>query len=69
MASPIIQGEKLRGDAKTARIPVKIAPQSKDQILRKPSWIRAKFPGSAEVLELKKVLRNKALKTVCEEAA
>jgi lipoic acid synthetase len=69
MKSSVIQGEKLRGELKTARIPVKIAPQPKDQVLRKPAWIRAKFPGSAEVLELKKVLRDNKLNTVCEEAA
>lgn len=67
--SPVIQGQKLRGEAKTARIPVKIAPQPKDQLLRKPKWIRASFPGSPEVVELKKVLRENKLFTVCEEAA
>ncbi len=69
MKTPVIQGEKLRGELKTARIPVKIAPQPKDQVLRKPAWIRARFPGSPEVLALKKILRNKKLNTVCEEAA
>lgn len=65
---PIVQGQKQRGEAKTARIPVKVAPQPKDQILRKPKWIRASFPGSPEVVELKKVLRENKLFTVCEEA-
>lgn len=69
MSRSIVQGEKLRGDAKTARIPVKVVQQAKDQVLRKPAWIRAKFPGSAQVLELKKILRDKKLNTVCEEAA
>ncbi len=69
MNKSIVQGEKLRGEAKTARIPVKIKQQPKAQVLRKPAWIRAQFPGSAKVLELKKVLRDKNLKTVCEEAA
>jgi lipoic acid synthetase len=69
MKSSVIQGEKLRGDAKTARIPVKIAVQAKENILRKPAWIRARFPGSPEVIELKKILREKKLFTVCEEAA
>ncbi len=59
----------MRGEAKTARIPVKVAPQAADQILRKPKWIRASFPGSPEVVELKKVLRENKLFTVCEEAA
>ncbi len=69
MIRSVVQGEKLRGDAKTARIPVKVVQQAKDQVLRKPAWIRAKFPGSAQVLELKKILRDKKLNTVCEEAA
>jgi len=66
---PVVQGAKQRGEAKTARIPVKIAPQAHDKVLRKPKWIRASFPGSAEVVELKKVLRENKLFTVCEEAA
>ena len=69
MKNSLIQGEKLRGDAKTARIPVKIAVQAKQNILRKPAWIRARFPGSPEVLKLKKILRENQLFTVCEEAA
>ncbi|MEE9446889.1 MAG: lipoyl synthase, partial [Arenicellales bacterium] len=67
--SPVIQGEKLRGEAKTARIPVKIVPQPRDEVLRKPSWIRASFPGTPEVVALKKILRENKLHTVCEEAA
>ena len=69
MKTPIITGEKLRGDAKTARIPVKIAPQPREQRLRKPPWIRASFPGSKEVHALKQILRANSLNTVCEEAA
>jgi lipoic acid synthetase len=69
MKTSIVAGKKLRGDAKTARIPVKIVPQVKDNILRKPNWIRASFPGSSEVVELKKILRKNKLFTVCEEAA
>ncbi len=65
----VIQGQKLRGKEKMARIPVKIMPQSRDQLLRKPSWIRASFTGTTAVSELKKVLRSKGLHTVCEEAA
>ncbi len=51
-----------------ARIPVKIAPTSAEQRLRKPKWIRAKFPGGPEVTRLKKILRDNSLHTVCEEA-
>jgi len=60
-------GRKQRGEAKTARIPVKV--ETTGQPLRKPAWIRASFPGSPEVTRLKKILRNNQLNTVCEEAS
>ena len=63
----IIQGQKLRGEAKVARIPVKIEPNTR--ALRKPPWIRAKFPGTPKVRRLKNILREMKLHTVCEEAA
>lgn len=66
---PIIRGEKLRGAAKTARIPVKIIPQPRAERLRKPPWIRAAFSGTSKVADLKKVLREQGLHTICEEAA
>ncbi len=66
---PVVQGQKLRGAEKTARIPIKVEVRSKDQRLRKPKWIRASFPGTAVVLELKSILRENGLHTVCEEAA
>jgi lipoic acid synthetase len=65
--SRVIQGEKLRGAAKLARIPIKIEPTLRPP--RKPPWIRAISPASAEVARLKKILRENALHTVCEEAA
>ena len=61
-------GEKLRGAEKVARIPIKVAPIDPQQQLRKPAWIRAPFPGTPEVLRLKRVLRDHQLHTVCEEA-
>ena len=39
-------GEKLRGAAKMARIPIKIVPTQPDEYLRKPKWIRAEFTGT-----------------------
>jgi lipoic acid synthetase len=63
------RGEKLRGAEKIAHIPVKVAPTQAQERLRKPRWIRAKFPGSPEVLRLKKLLRENHLHTVCEEAS
>lgn len=67
--SPVQRGEKLRGAEKMARIPIKIAPTKPEERLRKPSWIRARFPGTPEVLRLKEILRENHLHTVCEEAS
>ena len=66
---PVVRGEKLRGAAKMVRLPVKVNPLSRDQMLRKPPWIRASYSGTKEVAELKKILRAGNLHTVCEEAA
>ncbi|BBP02691.1 lipoyl synthase [Sulfuriferula plumbiphila] len=55
-----------KGEAKTARIPIKIVPQER---LKMPPWIRAKSPNSPEVAELKAILREQKLHTVCEEAS
>lgn len=36
---------------------------------RKPAWIRAKAPTSREAAEVRRLMRDKKLATVCEEAA
>lgn len=59
-------GVKQIDAEKTARIPIKIIPQP---MLRKPDWIRMKVPDSARYQEIKKVLRENNLHTVCEEAS
>lgn len=58
---------KQRGADKLSRIPVKIEPTTAP--LRKPDWIRVRIPASPAVSELKKLLRDNNLVTVCEEAA
>ena len=60
------QGVPLRGEAKTARIPIKVVPA--EVKLRKPKWIRTKVPSGGKVGKLKQVLREHKLYTVCEEA-
>lgn len=57
---------KQRGAEKLSRIPVKIEPT--EAPLRKPDWIRVKLPASPAVSELKALLRENKLVTVCEEA-
>jgi lipoic acid synthetase len=54
------------GSAKTARNPVKIIPI---EPLKKPDWIRVKFPTSRTFYDVKRILREHSLHTVCEEAS
>ncbi|HEY6898881.1 MAG TPA: lipoyl synthase, partial [Rhodocyclaceae bacterium] len=62
------RGIKQRGEAKTARIPIKIVPI--EQTLKKPDWIRVKAGSNASRFgEVKQILREHALHTVCEEAS
>ncbi|MCO7227372.1 lipoyl synthase [Pleionea sp. CnH1-48] len=68
MARNIIEpGKKLRGADKMARIPVKIEPT--EEMPRKPDWIRVRLPSGNQVTQIKDMLRNKKLHTVCEEAS
>jgi lipoic acid synthetase len=59
-------GDKQKGAAKTAHIPIKIVPAER---LRKPDWIRVRFGDSARFREVKQILREQKLHTVCEEAS
>ena len=59
--------DKQKGEAKTARIPIKIVPTTTP--LKKPDWIRVKVGSSAGRFgEIKQILREHQLHTVCEEA-
>ena len=44
-------------------------PEDQPQFQRKPSWIRVKAPVSKEYHATRKLMRDKNLHTVCEEAA
>ncbi|MEM1243737.1 MAG: lipoyl synthase [Pseudomonadota bacterium] len=61
--------QKLKGKDKLARIPVKIEKTQKHQLLRKPDWIRVKIPNGNTISNIKSMLRDKKLVTVCEEAS
>ncbi|MFI4955574.1 MAG: lipoyl synthase, partial [Gammaproteobacteria bacterium] len=39
-----------------------------ESLLRKPSWLKVKAPGGHKYQELKTLVRQKKLSTVCEEA-
>lgn len=64
--NPVVQGKKLRGADKVARIPVKVIPT--EELPKKPDWIRVKMPISPEVTRIKGLLRKGKLASVCEEA-
>jgi len=51
---------------KTARIPIKVVA---GEALRKPEWIRVRAGGGERFAEIKKILREANLHTVCEEAS
>lgn len=61
--------QKQRGEEKFSRIPIKIVPTTLETRKRIPDWIRIKAPVNTNVAELKKLLRDHKLVTVCEEAA
>jgi lipoic acid synthetase len=59
---------KQKAQAKTARIPIKVVPAG--EVLKKPDWIRVKAGSpSTRFYEIKQILREHKLHTVCEEAS
>jgi lipoic acid synthetase len=58
---------KQKAQAKTARIPIKVVAAP---ALKKPDWIRVKAGSpSSRFYEIKQILRDNNLHTVCEEAS
>ena len=58
---------KQKGSLKTARIPIKVVPA---ETLRKPDWIRVRAARpDSRFGEIKQILREHDLHTVCEEAS
>ncbi len=55
-----------RGKEKLSRIPVKVQPSH--ELPRKPHWIRARAPQGPGVTRIRKILRQRGLASVCEEA-
>ncbi|MCG7814661.1 lipoyl synthase, partial [Alteromonas sp. MCA-1] len=63
-------GVKLRDDEKVKHIPVTIIPTEKEEMLRKPEWIKIKLPRTTEKIDhIKQTLRKNNLHSVCEEAS
>ena len=67
MTTPYDATAKQKSQAKTSRIPIKIVPA---ETLKKPDWIRVKAGSSStRFYEIKQILREHKLHTVCEEAS
>jgi lipoic acid synthetase len=65
--APYDAGRKQKAQAKTARIPIKVIAA---EPLRKPDWIRVKAGSpSTRFYQIKQILREHRLHTVCEEAS
>ncbi|MEX1222264.1 lipoic acid synthetase [Pseudidiomarina planktonica] len=63
-------GVKMRDADKMALIPVKVVPTERDEMLRKPSWLKVKLPSSTQRIdEIKQAMRKHGLHSVCEEAS
>ena len=67
MATLIDTDKNLRPKSERLRHPEK-AKNPVTEVLRKPSWIRVKAPTSKGYAETRKIVKDKGLVTVCEEA-
>jgi lipoic acid synthetase len=65
MPDPDVKLQRKRA-LKTARIPIKVV---QGETLRKPEWIRVRAGGGERFTEIKRILREAKLHTVCEEAS
>ena len=68
MTTPYDPSAKQKAQAKTSRIPIKVVPA--EEVLRKPPWIRVRAgSNNSRFHEIKQILREHRLNTVCEEAS
>src|SRR5690554_305751 len=63
-------GVKLRDADKMALIPVQVVPTEREEMLRKPEWLKVRLTASTERIDhIKKAMRKHGLHSVCEEAS
>ena len=67
-AMTVLIDKRGENTAKRVRHPEK-ANRPETEMLRKPAWIRVKAPTSKGYAETRKIVKEKGLVTVCEEAA
>ena len=59
---------RQRGEEKTRRNPIPIVPVEEARV-KKPPWIRVRAPHNRRFVEIKQILRQNNLHSVCEEAS
>lgn len=72
MSKPIQmeRGVKYRDADKMALIPVKTIVTEREELLRKPEWMKIKLPAdSSKIQGIKAAMRKNGLHSVCEEAS
>ena len=70
MSTSYDPNSKQKSEAKTSRIPIKVVPLERAEMLKKPDWIRVKAGSpSTRFYEIKQILREHKLHSVCEEAS
>ncbi|MCM2679076.1 lipoyl synthase [Echinimonas agarilytica] len=63
-------GVKKRDADKVQHIPITVIPSEKEEMLRKPPWMKVKLPASnANIQRVKEGMRKHGLHSVCEEAS
>ena len=67
--SDINDSTKPKAQTKFERLPTKIRPQITTVKRRIPTWIRVQAPKDNSVADLKSLLREHKIVTVCEEAS
>lgn len=61
---------KQRSKEKLARIPIKVVQLKPEEQLKKPSWIKTKYPADdSKYLSVKALIEKNKLHTVCQEAS
>jgi lipoyl synthase len=72
MSKPIQmeRGVKYRDADKMALIPIKTVVTERQELLRKPEWMKIKLPAdSTRIQGIKAAMRKNGLHSVCEEAS
>ncbi len=69
MSEQLDPTSKHKGEDKFKRLPTKIRPQQEPERKRLPSWIRIRAPINNAIGDLKSLLRDHDMVTVCEEAS